>query len=100
MLKSLILAIAGAALVMAAPAQAADTKAGKDTKGAKASKKKKKKASGAHHCVKDGKEVTTTEKSQKNKKMYGKAVRREKTCTKEGGTWELASKDATASDKK
>src|SRR5437867_181945 len=86
MLKKLI-AAAGCALLLAAPAMAAEP-AAKDTK---AHKMGKKHGSKAHHCVdKDGKEIMTTEKSQGDKKdHYGKTVRRAKTCKKEGGDWKL-----------
>ena len=71
MMKSVIAAAALALLSFSAEAKTA-----------------KKHKSTAHTCMKDGAEAKTAE---------GKSIRREKTCKKNGGTWEMADKGATGS---
>ena len=52
------------------------------------------KLSKAHTCVgADGKVLTTTDKT---KGKVGRDIKREKTCTAEGGTWTPVNKDADA----
>ena len=75
MLKNLLVAAAAAAFLLAPAAEA------KDAKPAKAMGAKR--ASKAHHCVKNGAEIKTSDKTA----PAGRPIRREKTCKKEGGEW-------------
>lgn len=72
MLKNLL--VAAAAIVLLAPAAEAKAKPAKSPK-----------PSTAHHCVKDGAEIKTSEKTA----PAGRKIKRKKTCAKEGGEWAL-----------
>jgi hypothetical protein len=98
-MKNLIVgSIAAFALLVGGSALAADAGSGS----AKAKHHGKVMTKGGHvskaHVCKDasGNEVKTTEKTKHAK--AGATIRREKTCTNEGGTWTPVNADAGAAD--